>query len=972
MKKLLSILLSLLMMLSLGTMNIAADEGNESNASNTTTIKIPVSYTVVDETNSSDVKLEGNSPVKDVNSDVDVKTIVEDLTKDDSDVKSKLTDKQITAIKEGASTNIALVVSDTNADEGDKTTVNNVIEQYSLKPAIMMDVDLLCTVTRNDIQVGDTQNITETKSEISVGVKLPDEYINTDGGINREYWVVRLHYSDTGVTTDVLPATFDSVTKMLTFKTNKFSLYAIAYKDTKVESEYVYIPSKNKKPVVNTAGYSFSPANIEISGNSGTTVLKVDGLPESNVLDITYNTVLELKSADNKTVSANVEFVPQITKDGSYTLSVSLQNTASKPALGKYEGTITVTIEDNEYEAKIGDKLYTTLNGAIADSKDGDTIDIINDISETPGEGNACFVVEGKSITINGNNHIIKLSDSLNGEKYGILIKGESGLLTIKNAVINTTGLERAIRTEGSIGVVIDSCNITTNGVGIHVKGSNKVEINNCSITVDVIDNETYPAHRRTGVMVGYENADVTVDNCVIDAVNENKTADKNTMCKGLYVGNSAQNGLLTVNNTEVNADFSIAIDGTENINKPGQIIVNSGSFDGIIGSPSGYKYKTIIIKGGSFSGLANFSDFYGKEDSIAKLVISGGSFNIEPDAKFITDGYEVVENDGWYIPQRYFMWKDYAAEEYADKSESEKTINIFSAEELALFAKEVNNGNDYSGWTISLANDIDLSGKRWTPIGKSGKPFSGKFNGQTYTISNIEIKSPSVSDVGLFGLTTNGSVDNITIENAKIKGYLDVGVVSGTPYTSSYSNITVKGDIFVDGYAYVGGMFGKNLYANADNLTLQANEGSYVKAESENFRTYVGGIVGFMGEGNQTVSNVVTNIDVYGSTCDVGGVTGIVHYNNKFENIEANCNVYITSYNDEGDQLEIGGIAGVWHNETGTSVTLTNCQFNGEVKATHSNGTVYNGVFEHNGLVGKKYSYGGTGQLIIDGEYQS
>ena len=57
MKKVLSTLLSLLMMLSLGTMNIAADEGNESNASNTTTIKIPVSYTVVDETNSSDVVL---------------------------------------------------------------------------------------------------------------------------------------------------------------------------------------------------------------------------------------------------------------------------------------------------------------------------------------------------------------------------------------------------------------------------------------------------------------------------------------------------------------------------------------------------------------------------------------------------------------------------------------------------------------------------------------------------------------------------------------------------------------------------------------------------------------------------------------------------------------------------------------------------------------------------------------------------
>ena len=960
-------------MLSLGTMNIAADEGNESNASNTTTIKIPVSYTVVDETNSSDVVLEEDSPVEEVKSDVDAKTIVEDLTKDDSDVRSNLDPHQITAIKEGASTNIVLVVSDTNADEGEKTTVNNVIEQYSLKPAIMMDVDLLCTVTRNDIQVGDTQNITETKSEISVDVKVPDEYINTDSGINREYWIVRLHYSDTGLTTDVLPATFDSVTKMLTFKTNKFSLYAIAYKDTKVESEYVYIPSKNKKPVVNTAGYSFSPANIEISGNSAATVFNVDGLPESNVLDITYNTVLELKSANNETVSADVEFVDKITEDGSYTLNVKLQDTASKPALGKYEGNITVTIKNNEYEAKIGDKLYATLNGAIADSKDGDTIDILKDINENIDSiSKIGFTINNKSVTLNGNNHTVTLNGSFNNNEYGIKVDGDvNKTVKINSLNINAIGVERAIRSEGNVNVFIENCKITTNGVGVHVKGDNKVDICNTTITVSVINNEVYKAHLRTAVMVGGVDADVTVNGCTINAINESKTDSTLTWCKGLYVG-STTNAKLSVNDTKVVADYSIAIDGSGTEGSPTQIIVNSGEFSGIIGSPSGYSYKEMTINGGVFAGLDNFDSFYGKDNAIAKLVISGGTFNIKPDAKFITDGYEVVENDGWYMPQRYYMWEGYVATQFSNIDETTKTININSAEELALFAKEVNNGNNYSGWTISLANDIDLSGKRWTPIGKSEKPFSGKFDGQSYTISNLEILTPGVCDVGLFGLTTNGSIMNVTIENAKVKGYLDVGVVSGTPYTSSYSNITVKGDIFVDGYAYVGGMFGKNLYANADTLTIEANEGSYVRANSENFRTYVGGIVGFMGEGSQKVSNVVTNIDVYGSTCDVGGVTGIAHYNNSFEEIQANCNVYITSYNDEGDQLEIGGIAGVWHNQNGTSVKFTNCQFNGEVKATHSSGTEFVGEFDNNGLIGRPYSTNGTGQLIIDSVVQS
>ena len=56
----------------------------------------------------------------------------------------------------------------------------------------------------------------------------------------------------------------------------------------------------------------------------------------------------------------------------------------------------------------------------------------------------------------------------------------------------------------------------------------------------------------------------------------------------------------------------------------------------------------------------------------------------------------------------------------------------------------------------------------------------------------------------------------------------------------------------------------------------IRADKGSYVKAQSETYRTYVGGVVGFMGEGNNVLSNVESNIDVIGSTCDVGGITGI------------------------------------------------------------------------------------------------
>ena len=144
----------------------------------------------------------------------------------------------------------------------------------------------------------------------------------------------------------------------------------------------------------------------------------------------------------------------------------------------------------------------------------------------------------------------------------------------------------------------------------------------------------------------------------------------------------------------------------------------------------------------------------------------------------------------------------------------------------------------------------------------------------------------------------------NFTLYNAFVKAGIDVGAIAGTPYTSSYSNITLAGDVKVEGYSYVGGMFGKNVYKGMENLTVRVNEGSYVKAESETYRTYVGGVIGFMGEGNIIISNVESNINVTGSTCDVGGITGIAHYGNTFENCICTGNVTLVNANDAGDQL--------------------------------------------------------------------
>lgn len=296
----------------------------------------------------------------------------------------------------------------------------------------------------------------------------------------------------------------------------------------------------------------------------------------------------------------------------------------------------------------------------------------------------------------------------------------------------------------------------------------------------------------------------------------------------------------------------------------------------------------------------------------------------------------------------------------------------ISTVEQLRALATEVNGGTTFSGMQIKLSNDIDLKREEWTPIGRKDKAFQGTFDGCGYTISNLKIErgvnnSSSNADMGLFGFTSDGKVMNFTLYNAFVKAGIDVGAIAGTPYTSSYSNITLAGDVKVEGYSYVGGMFGKNVYKGMENLTVRVNEGSYVKAESETYRTYVGGVIGFMGEGNIIISNVESNINVTGSTCDVGGITGIAHYGNTFENCICTGNVTLVNANDAGDQLEIGGIAGVWMNSSAGKVTLRKCNFTGTLKSA-LNGVDKSEEVAGNRLTGRKYyPNSNEGELIIE-----
>ncbi len=83
-------------------------------------------------------------------------------------------------------------------------------------------------------QIGESvERISEPGAKIHLTIRIPDELVNTDSTISREYLILRMHDGEL----TVLNGSFDKDTREYTFETDKFSDYAIVCKDTRIETK---------------------------------------------------------------------------------------------------------------------------------------------------------------------------------------------------------------------------------------------------------------------------------------------------------------------------------------------------------------------------------------------------------------------------------------------------------------------------------------------------------------------------------------------------------------------------------------------------------------------------------------------------------------------------------------------------------------------------------------------------------------
>ena len=379
-------------------------------------------------------------------------------------------------------------------------------------------------------------------------------------------------------------------------------------------------------------------------------------------------------------------------------------------------GTYTVK---NRYVAQIGDDKYETLSAAVSAANDGDTIALIADETESLTGATAQKIIEiNKNITITGavdangdplytiygtaNFNAAKNAVCVVGSKdvtisnvkfaqFGNLAKtgsyagiiraeaGYTGTLTVDNVTITQLNRDGILIKGGNF--VIDGCYIDCSKTYGSSKLTKGIEVQNSA--VGTISNTTITGATctsgSTGAIELYNNCNVVIDNCDITSDNNGILASGTTSAKC--------NAVTVINNTTINAPYCVyvkdnadfTINGGEftptgssgkgvwtasSATIPVKVngtsitgayafyiatstgsgaIITDGSFNGLV-----YKFgaNTVLqISGGTFYGAYQL----GLGSGASNPVISGGAFSRNYNQYDIAEGYELYRGETYF-----------------------------------------------------------------------------------------------------------------------------------------------------------------------------------------------------------------------------------------------------------------------------------------------------------------------------------
>lgn len=319
----------------------------------------------------------------------------------------------------------------------------------------------------------------------------------------------------------------------------------------------------------------------------------------------------------------------------------------------------------------------------------------------------------------------------------------------------------------------------------------------------------------------------------------------------------------------------------------------SSNYFSGIVGYISGGTIKDCFWVdvqddaascgwgGYSDTGATKCDDIDGIYDNVDTLNEAIAMWNINNSGNKVEVQFATCES-----PKSLIFDYEAATLDGLSYNEEEGYFGIENAQQLSTFAGLVNRGyttingkliDSFSLKSICGDGNNDSKNANWTPIGNASTcQYSGKFDGDGKTISDIYIDNASADDYyyqGLFGRVKGATIENLTL-TGYVKGKVNTGGIVGyitgnesvrTTIRSCTNQATVSG-----ANNLCGGVVGEASYAD---ITSCSNSGQITGSQS-----YIGGVVG--GMSNSTLTSCTNSAQVINNgNYSNGGIGGIVGY---------------------------------------------------------------------------------------------
>ncbi len=278
--------------------------------------------------------------------------------------------------------------------------------------------------------------------------------------------------------------------------------------------------------------------------------------------------------------------------------------------------------------------------------------------------------------------------------------------------------------------------------------------------------------------------------------------------------------------------------------------------------------------------------------------------------------------------------------------------IEIDSVEKLLNLTRP---GADLSA-NYRLTADLDLAGISFAGIGSAEAPFTGVFDGQGHTISNLSMTGTS-DNTGFFRVLRGAVVKNLNLKDCSVSGSKNVGCLAGWAQAaldtenmgdnvaSLIGGCTVSGT--VSGSSSVGGLVGLNDGAY-DSDTLFSISSSIDKCTAD---VAVSGtdanIGGLVGENNGVITRSSALGTVSGENAvAVGGLVGSSYSGSIYES---------HAEGDVAGKSTVGGFAGT------SGGVIKDCYSLGDVS-----GESYTGGFA--GSISQAENVASAGQVTVTG----